>query len=316
MSTRIIRLMSAFLLFTVFTACQKEISSLDEEENELPVEILGQLPKQFVLKHFTDNYIEVWSMQYDTANRRINVYYDDTTNTNPYDVLKASYQFNTAGYLVKFTNNYGGDLEASEIVRDANNRIKYITNFDLFVLETDTSFYSYETSGTQLKHTIKRREYWDNGVKERIDTYTYNNNVLQNLRPGLDGFDIVYQYQQNKLTNMGWSGNGNFFSMSMTYQTANPEERRDLFLEMILGKDHYVQDIRDMYFFFLFQDRGYLTLSASDPHHVKAFSFVYKSDSDEGSDNANFSYEFNEKGQPISIFIQSEESTAQYLIRY
>ncbi|MCF1714044.1 hypothetical protein L0U88_05305 [Flavihumibacter sp. RY-1] len=111
-------------------------------------------------------------MQYDTANRRINVYYDDTTNTPPYDVLKTSYQFNTAGYLVKFTNNYGGDLEEIEIVRDANNRIKYITNFDLFMLETDTSFYSYETRGTQLIHTITRREYWDNGVKERIDTYT------------------------------------------------------------------------------------------------------------------------------------------------
>ena len=316
MCTRFMRLMSAFFLLTIFTACQKEINSLDEDDIEQPEEILGQLPKQFVLKDFTENYTEVWSMQYDTANRRINVYYDDTTNANPYDELKASYQFNTAGYLVKFTNNYGGDLETSEIVRDATNRIKYITNFDLFVLEKDTNFYSYEISGTQLKHTVTRREYWDNEIIERIDTYSYTNNVLQNLRPGINAFDVVYQYQQNKLTSMGWSGDGNFFTMSMTYHTANPQEHRDLFLELILGKDHYVQDIRNMYFFFLFQDRGYLMLSASDPHHLKAFSFAYKSDNDEGTENANFSYEFNEKGQPVSILIKSSESDAQYLVRY
>ncbi|MCF1714043.1 hypothetical protein L0U88_05300 [Flavihumibacter sp. RY-1] len=115
---------------------------------------------------------------------------------------------------------------------------------------------------------------------------------------------------------MGRSGNVNFFTVSMTYQTANPDEHRDLFLELVLGKDHYVQDIRNMYFFFLFQDRGYLTLSASDPHHINSFSFVNKSDNDEGSDKTNCFYEFNEKGQPVSIFMQSEEDTAQYLTRY
>ncbi|MBC6490654.1 hypothetical protein ACFSQD_19605 [Flavihumibacter stibioxidans] len=317
MFRNIFQLLSAFFLLTVFTACQKEINSL-EEEIEQPEQIPGQLPKQIVLKHFTDNYTEVWSMQYDNANRRINVYYDDTTNANPYDVLKASYQFNTAGYLVKFINSDGIDEEISEISRDANNRIRYITNRDALVGEIDTSFYSYENSGTQLKHTIERHAYWDQSVEKRIDTYTYNNNVLQNLRPGINGFDIVYQYQQNKLTNTGWSGNGNFFTMSIAYLTPDPDEPKDLFLELVLGKDHYVQDIRDMYFFFVFQDRGFLTLSASDPHHVNSFSFVYKSEDDEGTDETVCSYEFNDKGQPVSIFMQSGQGSvqAQYLVRY
>ncbi len=306
----------AFLLLTLFTACQKEISSLEEEGIEQPEEIRSQLPKQFVVKHHSDNYTEVWSMQYDSANRRINVYYDDTTNANPYDVLKASYQFNAAGYLIKFINSNGVDEETSVISRDVNNRIRYITNHDEFFEENDTSFYSYEIDGTQLKHIIERRAHTGQGVEKRTDLYTYNNNVLQTLRPGINAFDIVYQYQQNRLINMGWNGNGDFFSMSMSYLTPEPAETRDLFLELVLGKDFYVQDLRDMYFFFVFKDSRYVTLSASDPYHIKSFSFDYKSESDEGSDRTDCSYTFHEKGMPLSIFMQSENYTAEYLIRY
>jgi hypothetical protein len=309
------RILSVCLLFPLLIACQKQIDSL-EEEIEQPEEVLKLLPRQFVLNHFTDNYIEVWSMQYDSANRRINVYYDDTTNANPYDVLKASYQFNAAGYLVKYINSDGIDEEVSIISRDANNRIKFITNADANLGEIDTSFYTYEANGAQVKHSVERRAYWDQTIVKRIDTYVYNNNVLQSLRPGIDGVDILYQYQQNKLANAGWSRGTDFFTMSMTYQTPEPVEPRDLFMELILGKDHFVQDIQDMYFFFVFRDSEFLTLSASDPHHINSFSFVYKSDTDEGSDGTDCTYEFNEKGQPIAIFMQSEEYTAQYLIRY
>lgn len=295
---------------------KKEINSLEEEETEQPEEILGQLPKQFVLKHFTDNYTEVWSMQYDTANRRINVYYDDATNTNLFDVLKASYQFNAAGYLVKFINSFGSDQKISVILRDADNRIKYITNHDEYFEDIDTSFYTYESSGNQLRLSVERRAYLDQRVEMFVDSYTYTNNLLQSMQPNTTGSEIVYQYQQGKLVNTGWAANGDFFNMSVTYQTADPNESGDLFLKLILGRDHYVQDIRDLYFFFLFKDSRYLTLSASDSHHINSFSFVYKNEEEEGSDKTVCSYEFNERGQPVSIFMQSEEYNAQYLIRY
>jgi hypothetical protein len=304
-------------LFTVLIACQKQISSLEEEEEtEQPEEIIQQLPKQIVLKHFTDSYIEVWSMQYDTANRRINVYYDDTTNANPYDVLKASYQYNADGYLIKVIESDGTDEETSVISRDANNRIRYITNHDEYFENTDTSFYNYENISDSVRVSIERRAYLDQDVEKSNYAYTYKNKSLQTLRLNFSDFLYNYQYQQNKLTNMEWVSNGDFIRVAMIYQTPAPDETRDLFQELILGKDYYIQDIRDMYFFFLFRDSKFLTVSASDPHHLAKFSFTYKNEDEEGGFRIVCTYEFNQKGKPVSIFMESEEYTAQYLIRY
>lgn len=317
MTRNLLRILSGVIVFSVLISCQKQISSLEEEEEiEQPEELIQQLPKQFVLKHFTDSYIEVWSMQYDTANRRINVYYDDTTNANPYDVLKASYQFNAAGYLVKSINSDGTDEETSIISRDANNRIRYITNHDEYFEYPDTSFYTYESIGDSVRISIERYAYFDMDVEKSLYTYTYKNNSLQKLRLNSSDFLYTYQYQQNKLTNIEWVRNDDFIRMAMGYQTANPDESRDLFQELILGKDYYLQDLRDMYFFFLFRDSKFLTLSASDPHHLASFSFAYKSEDDEGMFRTVCTYEFNDKKQPVSIFMESEEYTAQYLIRY
>ncbi len=317
MTRNLLRILSVCFLFPIVIACQKQISSLDEEEEiEQPEEVIQQLPKQFVLKHFTDAYIEVWSMQYDTVNRRINVYYDDTTNANPYDALKASYQFNASGYLIKFIDSDGTDEETSIIARDANNRIRYITNHDEYFRNPDTSFYTYENIGDSVRVSIDRHGYFDQDVEKSSYVYTYKNNSLQNLRLNSSNFLYTFQYQQNKLTNMEWVRNGDFIRMAMTYQTPAPDESRDLFQELILGKDHYLQDIRDMYFFFLFKDSRFLTLSASDPHHLASFSFAYKSEDDEGTFGTVCTYEFNDKGQPVSIFMESDEYTAQYLIRY
>jgi len=316
MTRNFLRILFVSFLFPVFIACQKQISSFEEEEIDQPEEVIQQLPKQFVLKHITDSYIEVWSMQYDTTNRRINVYYDDTTNANPYDLLKASYQFNADGYLIKLIDNDGSDEETSIISRDANNRIKYITNHDEYFENPDTSFYSYENIGDSVRVSIERFAYLDQDVERRFYAYTYKNNSLQNLRLNSSDFLYTYQYQQNKLTNMEWVRNGDFIRMAMTYQTPAPEESRDLFQELILGKDHYLQDIRDMYFFFLFKDSNFLTLSASDPHHLSSFSFAYKNENEEGEFRTVCTYKFNERGQPVSIFMESEEYTAQYLIRY
>lgn len=317
MTRNLLRILSACFLLSLLIACQKQISSLEEEEEiEQPEEIIRQLPKQFVLKHFTDGYIEVWSMKYDTVNRRINVYYDDTTNANPYDLLKASYQFNGDGYLIKTINSDGTNEETSIISRDANNRIRYITNHDEYFENIDTSFYTYENIGDSLRISIERLAYADQDVEKSVYTYTYKNNLLQKLRLNSSDFLHIYQYQQNKLTNLEWVRNSDFIRMAMTYQTPAPNEKRDLFQEFILGKDHYLQDIRDMNFFFLFRDSRFLTLSASDPHHLASFSYAYKSEDDEGTFGAVYTYEFNSKGQPVSIFMESDEFTAQYLIRY
>lgn len=316
MTRSFLRILSVSLLFPVLLACQKQISSLEEEEIEQPEEMPGNLPKQFVLKHFTDNYIEVWSMQYDTANRRINVYYDDTTNANPYDALKVSYQYNADGYLIKLIESDGADEETSIISRDANNRIRYITNHDEYFENPDTSFYAYENIGDSVRISIERRAYLDQDVVKGFYTYTYKNKLLLYLRMNFSDFLYTYQYQQNKLTKLEWVRNNDFIRMALAYQTPAPNESRDLFQELILGKDYYLQDIRDMYFFFLFRDSRFLTLSASDPHHITSFLYSYKSEDDEGTINTFCSYEFNTKAQPVSILMESDDFTAQYLIRY
>lgn len=84
------------------TSCNKgdvpTPQTIDSIKSILPKQIIIDYPSQFgVLED------KVISLKYDTANYKIELYDDDTTNTNPYDKLLATYSFNKDGYLIKST---------------------------------------------------------------------------------------------------------------------------------------------------------------------------------------------------------------------
>lgn len=303
---------SVFAL-TFFASCQKDVKPTDEEIDD----IVKQLPQQIFYAEPDDDFFEAWSLQYDTLNRKINVYLDDTTNSNPYDALKHSYEYNTSGYLVKYSRYDEDDPTPliSVIERDASNRIKYITNHDMFIGENDSSFYKYEAVGDNLTTIVSRKS--RSGGRFN-DTYTYKGQLLQSFRPDDMDFQYDYIYNQQKLTSMGYGGDGEKYSFSFTYGSGQPDRKADHLLELVLGKDHYLQDIRDFYFFFLFKDRKYITVSASDPHHPTVLVDQYETDNGgvEWSDTRTYSYQFNEQQLPVLITGQFESFRSIYTIRY
>lgn len=309
---RILHTIVLVFLVSLFCSCEKDV----EPTNEEIVDIIKQLPKQILYSEPNDVLSEVWSIQYDSLNRKINIFIDDTTNSNPYDQLKYSYEYNTAGYLVKYTHNEDSFWEESTTIdRDANNRIRYISDHDVFSSDPDTSFYSYDITGNSIKTTVTRKS---EAFGTFSDVYTYAGEVLQSMHPLGVGISYNYTYSQKKMTAAIYKGGSEEYSLKFSYDSGHPDRKADYFLQLVLGKDHYIQDIRDLYFFFLFRDRRYVTVSASDPHHPTKLTTQYKaSNGEKWTENRTYSYEFNDQHLPVRIIASYEsQATVQYLIRY
>lgn len=293
-------------------ACQKETKQPDEINDAK-----AKFPRQITFGDIAGEYVSVWSMEYDTLNRRINVYSDDTTTTNPYDKLIKSYQFNEDGFLIKFIDRYGIVNDTSIIARDANNQILYITNRDAFIRTPDTSFYTYESQGTSLNISAKRHNIFSAGAEGPFrDVYSYSNLQLRSLIAEPDSFRYIYEYTGDMLTSVGYNHENGDLNLSCTYATLQPDEPRDYLLEHVLGKDYYVQDIRNMYFFFWFKEFSFAMLSASDPHHISSYTYSLKGGNIDLSQTTTLSYVFNEHNQPTTIYLKSQSGEERVQIRY
>ena len=101
-------------------SCQKNVEPVSPETAD---SIKSVLPKQVIWQSYftiSEDKAIVISLQYDTLNRKINLYLDDTTNTNPYDYLAISYTFNNNGYLIKATGFDGDGPDFADAVVDIN----------------------------------------------------------------------------------------------------------------------------------------------------------------------------------------------------
>lgn len=310
MNCNLIRILTTCILLIVFASCQKQLNNaeiiVEEPESSFPIQI--------IFSDWEETTKEVWSIKYDTADHMISIYVDDTTTTTLYDQLKYSYHYNPAGYLIKYVDYFGLDEGTRMIARDQDNRIQYITNHDYFNNYNDTSFYTYATVGSSLQITSDRKDdFFNNPDFTQRTIFTYSDNFLQSLQYVQDSTEYIYEYSGSMLTSIESVKMNEKTIILCAYQTENPGNSSDKLLELILGKDYYLHDLRDMYFFPLYRLPYVVSFSASDPHHLSSTSFSYIGESEEFFENVTFRYSLNEKQLPVEI--ETHTDNAKYRIR-
>ena len=315
MRTKFLMISSLFLA-VVFTSCQKDVEPTKEEIEET----FNRLPKQIIISESVDNFSEVWSIKYDTLNRKINVYYEDTTNTVLYDKIKKSYQYNNDGYLVKYESYWDdGESEQTDIVRNANNQINYIIYSQDFNASSDTFFYTYQKNGDDLNiKIVKGKEPAPGVTEDRERTYTYNAEMqLTSIFHHSSEQSTEFSYSQGKFVRGFYGDDDTFNEELVSYSTGTQPSKKDSLLQLVLGKDYYIQGIRDMYFFPLFSSDGFFMLSGSDPNMPSRLesrgSDLYNGDY---SEVRNYAFDLNQQGLPVKITASYEDETVIIQIRY
>ena len=295
--TLLILLASIFLTIS----CGKNVDTIPPETID---SVKSILPKQVILTTTIDEGTGeikrslVFSMKYDTANHRIEIYEDDTTNTNPYDRLAIAYNFNNDGYLVKFETNlkdfWGGYTNNGTAIinRSADNKIIYIANYDKDYNTKDTSFYKYQSVSNGLNITALSD--WTYNV-----TYHYDNtNKLLDYH-GTDAYSATFFYNANNSINkMLVTQNSAIYNnqSDFLYNSGLPDDNEDKFQRLLLGKDYYLWDLQLIYPFNfpLNYDYDNYLISATNPYHLTFMKDTHLINGNQPAiDKANLTYEIN-----------------------
>jgi hypothetical protein len=250
-------------------SCQKAVGD-DGTISNPPVDTKNSLPKNIKLHYFKDGYTENCSIQYDTANRAIRIFWDDSTTANPFDKLFMLYEYNASGYLIKVQAfEDGEDPWVNTIDRDANNQIRYITDLDGFLSAHDTTFFAYTPSsgGYIIDTKYKEPSSVDPAIIE--SKYTYSKDwLLQTYEDPNSEALGTYQYTQGLLTGVQFKDKVNSqIIVNLEYNSGLKSAVEDQFLKTICGKDYYIQDIANLCYFNIFTSPDMFILSATDPNH-------------------------------------------------
>lgn len=279
------------------------------------------LPKQVFYTDLTlppANGTDVASIKYDTANRQIELYIDDTTNANPYDQLATSYIYNNSGYLVSNKIFNAGVVEESySIERSADNKIINIAHLDNFINTKDTTFFDYQTVGGGTKITTIEHFYYP-GSPVFIDTasYTYSVDFKLTQIQKSGGGVTTYEYNTNSsikkllFLSPGISNETNFF-----YTSGLADGKEDILLRTLMGKDFYIQNIKNLYSFTSFADNEYITVSATDSYHPTRMQDIANNNGFVSTEERTWSYELNAQ-QLLSKVNASFDGMQDAVIRF
>ena len=287
-----------FYLLLIFVTCNAIFTSCNKNADKpTPPQIdslNAALPKQIIISEtsnpdgtpLTESY--VISLKYDTTNRMIQLYFDDTTNTNPYDVLGETYSYNSDGYLisVKQADNGTDDQNFDQSYnvtfnRDANNNINYIAEVSKDASWYDSIFYKYEPSNGGMAITTVDHYYEGSPALsgENTDVYTYNSNhgLLQLDNP---------TFQTNTLFTLNTNGTVQSYvtttpdykaTVNYTYASGLPDGKTDAFTQALLGKDYYLQGVLDfdpfVHTYNNVNDYDEAPVPFTDPYHISSANF-------------------------------------------
>ena len=278
-----VRLFLTLLLTALlFYSCKKNNSSAPA-----PVSFT---PKQFILTDTSAGSASrkpsYFSLKYASDKQRIDIYYDDTTNSNPYDILATSYVFNSSGYIIGFSEHGDAGTEGVSytVGRNADNKINFIESHvkdaGLFVF-IDTSFFNYQQAANGLKiTTIDKNINYVNGVPQpaEIDTVSYSYNSSYKLqevviKAGGNRSSGTYFYTYNpngSIKKIHYDGNASkTVEATFSYTSGLPDNDGDPLPLLYLGKDYYLQDIRS---FPPASDRNtepnFFVISKTNPYHI------------------------------------------------
>ena len=299
-SPYILLLLMSSVFLTI--SCGKNVDTIHPETID---SVKSILPKQvswdydYNYNGFPYHAVNIFSLKYDTANYRIELYEDDTTTSNPYDKLVVAYTYNTDGYIIGFETNFPDvfwlnifDRGSAKINRDAANKIIYIAYDDKELNEKDTSFYTYQSvsGGINIATSESDNNYLGGKV---VYNYDLNHNLLAYHEE--DDVNTTYSYNANKSVHKIVSnGYGNTVS-DFAYTSGLPDGKEDMLYKLLLGKDYYLLDLKAMYPFTFSLDSDFddYLISATDPFHISYMKDTYQNNNTIGTDEANLNYEFN-----------------------
>lgn len=276
-------LSTLLLIMAAISSCRK---TNDNPSTAQIDSIASALPKQIIDNYTFDSLhlgistvfrTDVISIKYDTINRKIQLYKDDTTTANPYDVLLATYKYNNAGYLTSFAQN--------NTFYRFKSAIQFTATINRNPDNTISSIVSLPVTGTWMDSVLYTYHSLDDGISILTVNHSYFNQILVNNYAATYYYNadsrltkIVDQYHDSSA--YSYNPNNSFASFSLhssdvttqgnfSYSSGLPDGKADVFLQTLLGKDFYIFDLKAFDPFILyvnsdFSDEG---ISITEPYH-------------------------------------------------
>jgi YD repeat-containing protein len=317
----------------VIASCQKT------NDNPTPSQIdsiASALPKQIIDTYTYDSlnlgtstvtHTYIVSIKYDSINHRIDLYEDDTTNSNPYDVLLATYKYNNDGFLTSFIQSsidysrFATTFTAT-INRNPDNTISSIVEVPITGSEVDSTIYTYQSlNGDNSISTVVRS--YDNQLLDYTYKVTYNYNASNSLTKVLNEDQGTYTYSynsNNSLKSFSLQGADITANADYSYSSGLPDQKADVFLQTLLGKDFYIFDIRtfDPYILSVDEDFEYMGNSITDPFHVSnaTLSSYSPATPDPFSTSATWTYQLNTQNNVTKMNFNGGSEQHVYTLKY
>jgi hypothetical protein len=324
---------AGILLFTISTSCNKENTpptpnQIDSIKNRLPKQVF--ISSTSILDTFPPySFNGIISIKYDTTNLKIELYLNDTTNSDP-DKLFVRYRFNNDGYLVSWIYNrlptQGGYISIPDTVtieRSSDNRIRSIKNTSIIMEGGSPINFSYQSSGQNL--IIKLEEppftqyYTFNADLKCVSLFApsfdrdyhsdWTDTFLYNSSGSLDstvssGWNLIL-----KPDLVTWEKAYVTIAEKILYSSGIPDGKEDLLMKTLLGKDYYMLSLyqkAQLYLFSMpFDESGVSSYyySFTDPYHASQIISTYKNTFGNyfSSRTTDIKYELNNQGL-LSLF--------------
>jgi len=317
----------------VIASCQK---TNDNPTSSQIDSIASALPKQIIDAYTFDSlnlgtstvtHTYVVSIKYDTINHRIDLYEDDTTNSNPYDALLATYKYNNDGFLTSFTQSsidysrFGTPFTAT-INRNADNTISSIVDVPISGGWVDSTIYTYQAlNGDKSISTVLRS--YENQLLDDTYKVTYSYNADNSLTKASNEDQGTYTYSynsNNSLQSFSLQGTDITANANYSYSSGLPDQKADVFLRTLLGKDSYIFDIRafDPYLLSVDADFEYIGNSITDPFHVSnaTISSYTPTTPDPFSTSAAWTYQVNAQNDVTKVNFNGGSEQHAYTLKY
>lgn len=304
-----------FGVLTALSSCQKAVGVADLE----PPSEQGTrtLPVQIGIHYLPGDYTETISLQYDTIHHAIRLFIDDTTTATPYDQLRQTYEYNPQGYLIRYTQ-YSADniIEATDIIRSSDPTSFMIIKDYGAADFRDSAIWRISTSTTGYQ--VKKMQVSGSGQDPDLGIVYHYTTQWQ-----LDSIQYLgyyasdhFQYDEGRLT--GYTGGfyDGMVTMQLDYQSALPAAGKDDLLQLLLGRDYYLEPIRELYFLNLFLDPGRFALSGTDPNYPAALSYTHLNPGESHTSNQIYDFERNTDGQLTRILVDDDGNRAEITFKY
>jgi hypothetical protein len=314
-----------FYLLLLVLPCILTIASCNKStDNPTPFQIdslNAALPKEIINSYSSDSSgIQVHgsyvaSIKYDTVNRTIQIYLDDTTTTNLYDLLAKTYTYNSSGFLTSVkAADFGGSDQNSDntysvtINRGTDNTINYIAEVSKDGSVYDSIFYNYQAVSGGTKITTVNHYYQgisSSGNDTLIYSFTSNNHLTRWEDPGYEtNTDYTLNTNGTIKSYVNTSPNETITANYM-YASGLPDGKADAFTQALLGKDYYLPDLIDLdlfvYAYNTISGYDYFNIPFTDAYHISAANLQVTNLGNPITESANWMYQLNAQNNVTQV---------------